>query len=181
MTVIHFYCLCADPCGLFGGQKSGEHLCDGCGFVCSFDTFSWHKSDTLPSLKMKKKAGCPAQTTKKGKTLGNSVFPRVLVTQRGARLASLAGSTAPKRQSRQGAIDRTQGFSSPHGKRNDRPKAVVSFGDPAGIRTPDTLLKRELCPVLRTLRGLNPLEQLKFPNTVYLLFSVWVHLPCSLA
>ena len=27
---------------------------------------------------------------------------------------------------------------------------VFPFGDPAGIRTPDTLLKRELCQVLRT-------------------------------
>ena len=69
----------------------------------------------------------------------------VLVTQRGARLASLAGSTAPKRRSRQGAIDRIPRGSHPRiGKRNDRPKAVISFGDPAGIRTPDTLLKRQV-------------------------------------
>ena len=71
-----------------------------------------------------------------------------MVTRRGARLAALAGLTAPKRQSRQGAINRTQGFSSPPQKQKHRPVAVFLLGDSAGIRTPDPLLKRQLLCLL---------------------------------
>ncbi len=110
------------------------------------------KSDTLPLFKIEIQ-GCPIIHNDKGKTLENAVFSRVLVLQRG--LACICASReigANKRicQCEHWQMKTPPGLSimirvpSRSDKKQTRQKAGLFFGAPAGTRTPDTLLKRQV-------------------------------------